>query len=302
MTDPEAAAEAFGSLADPTRIAVLHAFAEAFRESDVDDAGMTPELSFSEIYERVDVDSTSQLSYHLKRLDGTYLRRTEDGWKFTFAGDVVTRLYLSDAYAGSVALEPVDVEGQCPFCGAESLRAAVEGLAVYRECADCENRMGTVPVTPAQVRGRDVESLLASTETRMVTYFWRFREGVCMECGGTVDRWVRDVSAESIPGDWIGFAECEECWRQLNGPLSIWLANHPASVAFHWDHGVDALSIGFRELNDLRERNDWRTDRVGTDEYRVTYRIDDAQLRLRVDEELSVLQAERVRRDSNVER
>ncbi|WP_415378791.1 hypothetical protein [Halosimplex sp. TS25] len=295
MTDPEAAAEAFGALADPTRVTILREFAAAMRERDHDSPGIVPELPFSEIYERVDVDSTSQLSYHLERLDGTYLRSTDDGWQFTTAGDAVVRLYLSDAYADDAAFDPVPVDEPCPYCGAESLRVAVEGLVLYRECDDCGERTGTMPVTPAQVHGRDAQSLLASAEARMVTYFWRFREGVCPECGSAADCWVRDVSAEPIPGESIGVAECEQCWRGLNGPLPIWLATHPATVAFHWDHGVDALSLSVGDLLDRRERGDWQTDRVG-DEYAVTYRLDDERLRLRADEELSVLRTERIRR------
>lgn len=300
MADEETAADAFAALGDPTRIEILRAFAEALRERDFDSPGIVPELSFSEIHKRVHVDSTSRLSYHLEQLDGTYLRSTAEGWKFTFAGDLVARLYLSAAYVGGVEFEPVAVDGVCPFCGARSLQAVVDELVVFRECVDCGERLGAMRVTPAQVENRDAGSLLASTDTRMITYFWRFREGVCMECGGTVDRQVRNVADETVPGEWIGVGECEQCWRGLNGPLPFWLASHPAVVAFHWEYGVDALSLGIDELLERRERGDWVTERIAPDEYEVTYHLEDAELRLSVDDTLSVDRTERVRTDSDL--
>ncbi|MCW8171917.1 ArsR family transcriptional regulator [Natrialba swarupiae] len=79
MPNEEEAADAFGVLADPTRIAILRAFAEALDRVELGTDEPMPVLSFSDVYERVEIDSTSQLSYHLEKLDGTYLRHTEGG-------------------------------------------------------------------------------------------------------------------------------------------------------------------------------------------------------------------------------
>ena len=49
---------------------------------------MATQLSFSEIYDRGSVDSSSKLSYHLNELTGTFLRKHENGYAFTTpAGD-----------------------------------------------------------------------------------------------------------------------------------------------------------------------------------------------------------------------
>ncbi|SFS33834.1 winged helix-turn-helix domain-containing protein [Halostagnicola kamekurae] len=298
MPNEEEAAEAFGVLADPTRIAILRAFAEALDQNDDWSDDPMPILSFSDVYERIDADSTSQLSYHLEKLDGTYLRQVDEGWKFTFAGESVVRLFLSGAYAGSVTFEPVAVEGRCPFCDAEALRVVVDDLALLYECNDCERRTGGMHVTPAQVRGRDAESLLASANADRATLFWRFRENICNECGGAVDVEFHDGSAAGSDVKWTVRGRCRQCWRVVHGPPSIWLATHPASTAFHWDNGIDARTFGFRYLLNRLESGDWRTERVAPDEYETTYRVDDAELRLTVDDDLSVLRTERVRRNS----
>ncbi|MFP8953304.1 winged helix-turn-helix domain-containing protein [Natrialbaceae archaeon A-arb3/5] len=298
MPDEEDAAEAFGLLADPTRIAILRAFAEALDRIELGTDEPMPVLSFSDVYDRVEIDSTSQLSYHLEKLDGTYLRRTDEGWQFTFAGESVVRLFLSGAYAGDVEFEPVDLEETCPFCDADALRVVVDDLALLRECTDCGRRMDGMHVTPAQVRGRSAESLLASAKADRAALFWRFREDICDECGGAIDVEFHDRSGAESVVEWTARARCRECWRTVHGPPSLWLATHPASIAFHWDHGVDVRSFGFRELIDRLERGDWRTDRVDADEYVVTYRLDSSELRLTIDDELSVRRTERVRRDS----
>lgn len=303
MVDEDEAAEAFRTLGDPTRIAILLAFAEVIDERRGSHDGTMPELSFSELYDRVDVDSTSRLSYHLDELDGTYLRRTGDGWKFTFAAEAVVRLVLSEAYVGSVEFEPVSTSGRCLSCGATDLVARVEDYALVHECRACDAMMGGLPVTPAQARDRDPESLLESATTTTTGTFRQYRNGVCTSCGGVVDPTVVADLGDEASSDLdavLASGRCRECWRTLNGPLSMWLANHPASVAFHWDHGVDVLSLGIRDVGEKLDSGEWEAERVGTapPEYEVTYSVGANVLRLVVDDGLIVSRTERVRRDS----
>ncbi|AGB38709.1 winged helix-turn-helix domain-containing protein [Natronococcus occultus] len=295
MTVNEDAAAAFGILSDPTRIAILRAFARALEGGDVDSSDPFPALPFSEVYDRVDVDSTSQLSYHLEQLDGTYLRRTDDGWTFTFAGESVVRLVLSGAYGGDVAFDPVPVDTPCPICGAGQLCVAVEDRLLFRECEDCGRRMGGLPVTPAQVRDRDADAVLASVTTRMLTRYWRFREDACPDCGGAVTIDLQESAASVDTLEWTAVGRCLQCRRSIHGPPSIWLVTHPASIAFHWDRGIDVRSFGFAALTERVTACDWNTTRVAPEEFRVTYRLEDARLRLTVDETLAVSSIARVR-------
>lgn len=302
MADEEAA-EAFRTLSDSSRIAILRTFAAVLDEKDlVADAPM-PTLSFSELYDRVDIDSTSRLSYHLDELDGTYVTRTEDGWKFTFAGEAIVRLVLSGAYAGGIDFDSVETPGRCLHCGEEKLEATVDDRALVHVCQACDSKMGGFPVTPAQVQNRDPESLLESAKAVTQSKLRQYRNGICTECGGVVDM---AVETEAVAEDaseidqFIATGRCEQCWRTLNGPLPMWLTSHPASVAFHWDHGIDVLSLGMRDISEKLGSGEWTTERVDTDpaEYEVTYRVGANALRLVVDDELTVARTERVRRDS----
>lgn len=303
MPDEEEAAEAFATLADPVRIAVLRAFAEAFDDRPVGESTdpSLPVLSFSDIYDRVDVDSTSQLSYHLDELDGTYLSRTEDGWRFTFAGEAIVRLFLAGGYAGDIEFEPVEVEGECVVCGATALRVEIDDRLLFHRCGDCEAMFGGMPVRPAQLRNRDPEQLLESVTTRVVSQFRQFRNGVCGWCGGVTTVDVRPVDIGSADDRYLAVARCEQCWRTLNGPPPMWLATHPAAVAFHYDHGVDVFHLGIRGLTTRYQSGDWTTERRG-DEYEITYQVGDNALRLVVDDALAVVRTERVRRSSGGDR
>lgn len=300
MSEDERAAEAFGTLGDPTRIGILRAFAVVLDERDVPQGEGMPVLSFSEVYDRADVDSTSRLSYHLDELDGKYLRRTEEGWTMTFAGNAIVRLILSGAYTGGIDFEPVETEGECPFCTAEALEAHVQDRVLLFVCGECDSRAGGVPVTPAQVRNRDPESLVDSTATRTVAMYRQFRNGVCSMCGGVVDIDVEVPPDETAPETmaFVATGRCQECWWSLNGPPALWLAYHPASIGFHWENDTDVLSQGPREVGTKLGSGQWDTERVATDpdEFRIRYRVDENVLRLTVDDDLELLRSERVRR------
>jgi hypothetical protein len=163
--------------------------------------------------------------------------------------------------------------------------------------------MGGTPVTPSQVRNRDPDSLFESATARTVEMIRLFRTGVCSECGGVVDVDVEPhptVAGSDEPSEFVAVGRCRECWWRLNAPPSLWLATHPAAVAFHWDHGVDVTSLGPRAVGERLDDGRWRTEQAATEppEFEVTYRADQNVLRLTVDDNLDLLRSERVRRDS----
>jgi len=55
--------EAFAALGNENRVEILRAFADAQSEERLP-------LAFSDLYDRVDIDGTNQLAYHLDKLEG----------------------------------------------------------------------------------------------------------------------------------------------------------------------------------------------------------------------------------------
>src|SRR6056297_304040 len=108
MSGDRSATDIFRLLADETRVDILRAVAIA--QHDLDSAGAGPaELAFSEIYDRVEVENTSKLSYHLGELAGTYLRKSEDGYSLSHAGERIARFILSGTYEQPESFGPESV-------------------------------------------------------------------------------------------------------------------------------------------------------------------------------------------------
>jgi len=101
-TEPEAV---FGLLSDETRD-ILRALWNG------DD-----ELAFSALYDAVDVDDSGRFNYHLDKLVGQFVAKTDDGYEFTAAGVRVNGAIEAGSYATTGAMEPIPLESACPTCG-----------------------------------------------------------------------------------------------------------------------------------------------------------------------------------------
>jgi DNA-binding transcriptional ArsR family regulator len=299
MTGDQPVDEVFGLLSDPTRVDVLRTVALAEHDVEGPKAGPAT-LSFSELYDRVDVDGTSKLSYHLGELVGTYLRKGEDGYALTHAGERVVRFVLSGNYEQPPAFGPTSVPGTCVFCGASPLEASLSGQFFRIDCPACGEQVAGQPVSPAQLRSRDPEAVVRSVERRSVRDYREIRGGTCPECSGRLSAEVLDVGGGPLPEaeSFLVHSECGECLREYNAPLTYSAAYHPASVAFHWDRGVDVTTTPPWAFNGHLREGRWTSERRSSDpeRYEVVLRRDGDAVRLRLDATATVTRTERVRR------
>ena len=303
MGTEETADEVFQLLSDGIRLDVLRTVAVAQHENSR--TGVA-ELSFSEIYDRVDVDDTSKLSYHLGELTGTFLRKHGDGYAFTHAGEQMVRFVLAENYRQPPAVGPIETEGGCLFCGATSLQAVLEDQYFVMHCTACDQPAYAYRVRPAQVRERSGDDVIEAVLREQVGDLLKARRGVCPDCAGRLDTDVVPADdqprADEVPASFAAVSECRDCMRVLGLPLPHVAAFHPASVSFHWEHGVDILNTGVWEFNRYLGDGRWASERVGADEYRVELRHDTATLRLFLGEDAAVTRTERVRRRDEGER
>ncbi|AGN00502.1 hypothetical protein L593_02755 [Salinarchaeum sp. Harcht-Bsk1] len=294
--DPPAHA-VFGLLSDATRVEILSTIARTPGERGP--PGGTATLSFSEIYDRVDVEGTSKLSYHLGELEGVYLRNSPEGYSLTHGGEQIVRLLLSENYANTPDFDPIEIESPCAFCGAEPLRASKHNQFLGIDCPTCDRMAIAYEATPAQVRSRSSEELLESFRDRFVSHYRQVRDGLCPSCAGPLEGSVHPTAEmeDADTGDrdlLIVMDRCEECLRAYNAPLQLALGYHPASVSFHWERGVDVTSIPPWELFRRVYAGEWTAD-VAESGYEVVLRHDRDALRLDLDEDLAVSRTERVR-------
>jgi len=298
MGDDRTADAVFRLLSDETRVDVLRAIAVAQHERQGFGAGPAG-LSFSDVYDRVDVDSTSKLSYHLGELTGTFLRKGEHGYSFTHAGDRIARLVLSENYDQPPDFDPRETGGTCLFCGETPLEASLDQQYFTVRCPSCERAVSGYPVAPAQVRSHEGDDLLRSVEGTLAADYRLIRRGTCPKCAGRLSTDVRELEEGPLPDadPFVVVDSCEACLRRYSGPMTYGVAYHPASVAFHWDRGVDVTTKGMWEFHDHLRAGRWTAERLSTDpaEYEVVLRRGDDALRVRLDADATVTRTERVR-------
>mgnify|MGYP000678184169 CR=1 FL=1 len=305
MGSEQTADEIFQILSDEIRLDVLRTVAVAQHENKR--TGVAA-LSFSEIYDRVDVDDTSKLSYHLGELTGTFLRKHDDSYAFTHAGEQLVRFVLAENYRQPRAVGPIETEGGCQYCGETTLRAVLEDQYFMMYCTACDRGAHAYRVRPAQVRGRTGDDLIDAVSREQVGDLLKVRRGVCPDCAGRVGTEVRDIAdlptPDEIPVSFTTFSECGDCLRFLSLPLPVAAAYHPESISFLWERGVDVLGNGVWEFNRNLHDGSWTSERVASDpvEYRVELERDTATLRLFLDESAVVQRTERVRRRDQSDR
>ncbi|MFP9192330.1 winged helix-turn-helix domain-containing protein [Natronosalvus vescus] len=290
-------ASAFAILADETRLAILRAVAEAEREAQ--SLTGTPTLSFSELYDRVDVSNSSRFAYHLEQLTGTYLRKTDDGYAFTYAGERVVRTIISNSYSEPATFDPVAVAGRCPTCRERHLEARAEAVQLRIRCTGCGQGVGSHPLTPALVVDRDPQEIVDTVDRNMRAMAVRMQAGICDECGGALEQAVHET--EIVENDpYLVVCRCRQCWMRFTMPLSMQVLVHPATTSFYWERGIDVRTRSFRWLLDALAEDRWCVDPIdeqnaaGDGTYRVTIREQGDELRVVLESDLTVVQATRV--------
>ena len=301
MTTNRSATDIFRLLADDTRVDILRAVAVVQYELEQVGSGAA-ELAFSEIYDHVDVENTSKLSYHLGELTGAYLRKSDDGYSLSHAGERIVRFILSGNYEQPSSFGPEPVDGVCVFCGEEALEAKLSHQFFRIDCTACEQQVTGQPITPAQVRTRGGESLVQSVKLRSAEDAKQIRQGMCPECGAHLSADVVAVPDSPLPDadSFVVASTCEECLREYNSPLTYSVVYHPASIAFHWNRGVDVTARGLWEFNEHLYEGRWTSEQTSSDpdEYEVVLRHGADAVRLYLDSTATVMRTERVRGES----
>ena len=297
MESERAADEVFGLLSDEIRLDILRAVAVAQKEES---SNGEASLSFSNIYDRVSVANTSKLSYHLGELTGTFLRKHEDGYAFTHAGERLVRFILSENYERPEDIGIIETDGVCLYCDEAALQATIEDQYFMIRCSACERPAFAYRVQPAQVRSHSGDEVVESVISEQAGDLLKTLHGICPDCGGKLETTVVDASGQStedsVPVSFAAISECQKCLRQVGIPLPYAAAYHPESIAFHWEHEVDILGSGFWEFHSYLSNSQWASDRVRSDpdEYCVKFEHGTTVLRIFLDSNASVTRTERV--------
>lgn len=302
------AAEAFGLLANDLRMSILEALYEA-REP----------MSFSDLSDAVEVSDSGKFNYHLGTLTDLYVRRDEEGYRLTRSG----RRLLAFVFAGDVLGEPSversPVDRPCPRCGEPvELRYGNESLRVL--CTACpgffegetdsarenrENPPGTISVLPLPASGvtdRTPAEILDAAATWMIRRNEFYAAGMCPTCAGDVQT-ALVVCPDHDPTDGLcGTCDraiacladltCPTCGDGVTSAVSILAVGDPTLRSFFADHGYDLVAPGYEAAIGLAtpEESLRETDPL---DYELAWTLDGETLRIRMNEEPAVVEAER---------
>jgi len=267
QTEPE---DVFSLLADDNRVDILRAL------WDSDDA-----MTFSELHDAVGIRDSGQFNYHLDKLVGQFVTKTDDGYELTAAGGQINGAIEAGSYTTSGTMEPVALDPPCPTCGG-TRTFHYEDEVARLECDSCDVQ-AEFPIPPSAFVGCDREEIPDVAGRYLGSLIERLDNGFCSQCDGPVERTVcrltDSVAWEQAAGTVsdaemvdprkmpIVQYECLQCGSTPTSGLNFTLLTHPEVVEFYYDRGID-----------IRNRSVWEiatfetdTERVqGTDPFRAS--------------------------------
>lgn len=312
----EHATAAFELLGDETRVAILLALWEAFDPFasgtwNPTDGNAVP---FSDLYDRVEYDTTANFSYHLEKLEGRFIRKSDDGYELLPAGHTIVRTIIGVAASGAETFEPAEIDLPCPLCG-DSTAVTYRNQRLYRVCTGCDGYysvddehpsglLTSALANPAGLRNRTPEAIFAAIRTQIYHQYALRVAGICPECSGRIETRFHVCDAHDPKAD----DPCPTCGRQYDPAVRFvctvckhWNSTsvaeismrHPAVAAFCWEHGIElgyASDDTARWLANLFEKVDQELLSRDPPRVRVTVRYEGDELRLTVDEEMNVVE------------
>lgn len=270
MTDADAAADAFGVLSDPARVAILRELASQFYEHDGDPVG------FADLRRAVGVDDPGRFNYHLDQLRGRFVAKRDEGYAPTVAGLKAIESAEAGVYTDDPGPVSDTVDYDCPECGVP-MTATYEHHWVRVTCDDHGLYFKTL-VPAALSATEDVDAVLRYAIGEMWRRIDRATDGVCPVC-----RAPALAVAFRDAGQMVADLNCESCFYEETIHVALFALTHPAAQSLYHGHGVDLRHALPREClgdgqSDARLVDDERSVvevTVGTGGEKVTVRVDD---------------------------
>lgn len=227
-------AEAFSLLANDTRVKILETLWQADEQP----------VSFSKLHEAVEVSNSSKFNYHLSKLSGQFIRRTEQGYELRNAGRCVVRMIVKGSLNAHPQPDPISVGDPCTLCG-EPLLARYEDETLAIECPTCGRGHGRYPFPPGGMLGRCDEEVLVAFDRRVIHHHSQAGDGVCPECSGPIQPTfeIEEVGAH----DATIFARhiCKGCNYTFRSPVGLNLLNRQPVIAFYQRNGINLRNEPF---------------------------------------------------------
>ena len=174
-TDAPVLHEAFQLFAHELRLEILLALDDAQNYS----------LTFVELQSEVDEQDSGKFSYHLSKLEGVFVEKVEEQYVLTYPGHRVIDASRTAAFNNPPEIQPYEVEGTCPTCGAAPEFNYEDHIGTVA-CQDCGDKLVEYPVDPGAFYDRSIDKVIDAFD-RWVKATWRLAsDGTCFACAGPV--------------------------------------------------------------------------------------------------------------------
>lgn len=300
--------EAFGLVADETRLEILRTLSES-----------NGPLSFSTLFDRSEYGTSSNFSYHLDKLEGHFISRTDEGYVIRQTGRRIVEAVISGTVTDDPVVERTPIDEPCPLCSAP-MEVGYQQERVEMYCSECsglfdeEDSGGQVPaefgslghihLPPAGIQGRTPAEIQHAAEAWSNLELLGFSAGICSRCAGVIDHAVsvcedHDSSRGVCEQCGRRYAalfevECRACQYASSGIPIICLLAETELLSFVTDHGANPL---LPETHDIAQGAladyDEEVRSVEPVEVALSFTIRDETLTLVVDESGSVVDATR---------
>jgi hypothetical protein len=272
----------FALLGDDIRIDIVRALGETPDEA----------VPFAVLQERAGVRDSGQFNYHLGKLRGVFVRKTDDGYELTYAGRQVVGAMYAGTYTATASIESIPVEGACPMCDGEVVASYAEETARV-DCTDCGEWRNEFPFPPGSLDQFAPGELPAAFDRWMRHVYEGVVAGFCYTCAGRMEGHLVVDEGDGIGGMPAHAAfECVRCGSGLRSSGASPALLHPAVQGFLYDHGFD-----------VRTAPSWLLGEVGLPEttllseepprLAVTLSHEGASIRAVVEADASVSEVER---------
>lgn len=232
-----ATSDSISHLANETRLGILQTLADA----------ETP-LSYTEIFDRIDVDDSGHLNYHLRQLRGKYVRQTDAGYALRQPGLRAANLLASNALQRGTDRPFEAIDSTCGNCGSNTVEIGyTDGEGIVR-CPACDVQFACFDFPPSAARAHSLDKFATAFARRTRRFVGLADDGVCPFCMHTMTTTLERAQTDRPETIHIR-AHCEACPAGIRSALGLVLLNRPAVVAAFHDASPDRSITPFWEHN-----------------------------------------------------